>query len=382
MKDISIYFRPLEERGAFEEQSLGSRFQKHSEKGFPELSTGIAIFSCPEFRRSEFHVSKDEGHWRKRLYELKFGGDWSFSCFDLGEVIPGDTIENTYFAISQIITELVKNQIVPVLIGGSQDLTYAMYQGYQQLEQLLNLTVIDKSFDLGEPDEEVKADAFISKILMSRPCYLFNCANIGVQQPYVRKDDIDLFEKLFFDVCRLGEFNADFKRAEPLLRNTDLMSIDMDAVRRSDYQGLSNTPNGFYADQICQIMKYAGISDKLSSIGFFNVAHRAEAGVEDALLAEMLWYFMDGYAQRKGDFPVGSKKDYQRFIVHLEGQEEDLVFYKSPRSDRWWMEVPYPPVKGNQYERQHIVPCNQEDYEQAMKNEMPDLWWKTYQKLH
>jgi hypothetical protein len=29
-------------------------------------------------------------------------------------------------------------------------------------------------------------------------------------------------------------------------------------------------PNGFFADQICQIGKYAGISDKLTSFGIFN----------------------------------------------------------------------------------------------------------------
>jgi hypothetical protein len=33
------------------------------------------------------------------------------------------------------------------------------------------------------------------------------------------------------------------------------------------------------------------------------------------------------------------------------------------------------------YERHHMVPCDSRDYELAMQNEMPDLWWKTYQKL-
>jgi hypothetical protein len=45
------------------------------------------------------------------------------------------------------------------------------------------------------------------------------------------------------------------------------------------------------------------------------------------------------------------------------------------------MEVPYPPSNGKKYERHHIVPCDWEDYDNAMKNEIPDLWWKTYYKL-
>jgi hypothetical protein len=32
-------------------------------------------------------------------------------------------------------------------------------------------------------------------------------------------------------------------------------------------------------------------------------------------------------------------------------------------------------------ERHFIIPCNKEDYQKAMKNELPNLWWKTYQKL-
>jgi len=45
------------------------------------------------------------------------------------------------------------------------------------------------------------------------------------------------------------------------------------------------------------------------------------------------------------------------------------------------MEVPFPPSNQSKYERHYLVPCNKEDYENAMKNELPDLWWKTYQKL-
>jgi hypothetical protein len=67
--------------------------------------------------------------------------------------------------------------------------------------------------------------------------------------------------------------------------------------------------------------------------------------------------------------------------VELENGNHSIVFYKSHKSDRWWMEVPYPPQKGSKYERHHLVPCDKEDYDRAMQNEMPDLWWKTYQKL-
>ncbi len=78
---------------------------------------------------------------------------------------------------------------------------------------------------------------------------------------------------------------------------------------------------------------------------------------------------------------MGSNSGYKRFTIVLDEGNYTIVFYKSNKSGRWWMEVPYPPKEGKKYERHYLVPCNREDYDRAMNNEMPDLWWKTYQKL-
>ena len=386
MKDISIYFTPLNNPVNTEELSLGTVMDSHTEGHFPELKKGgVALFYVPEFRGQRNGIQIDNAgreHFRTSLAELNFGIDWKFELYDLGNIIPGKELKDTYFAVSNVVAELVKNQILPVIIGGSQDLTIAQYKGYESLEQMVNMCAIDHRLDLGTPDEDVHADGFLSHLLLQRPCYLFNHANIGLQAPFASKMEFELFEKLYFDVCRLGEFNADFRKAEPHLRNTDLMTIDMRSIRASeigteDY----HLPNGFYADQICQIMKYAGVSDKLTSVGIYNYFTEENPGSLSALVAQMIWYMLDGYSQRKGDFPVGSKVHYTKFIVHLDDFKDEIVFYRSNKSERWWMEVTYPAQEGSKYDRHHMVPCDKEDYERAMRNEMPDLWWKTYQKL-
>ena len=197
--------------------------------------------------------------------------------------------------------------------------------------------------------------------------------------PYSNPKELALFEKLYFDICRLGEFNADFKKAEPHLRNADIINIDFESIKASETLSRSGLPNGFYAEQICQIGKYAGISDKVSSFGIFNYINQTQ--VSDQLLAQLIWYFIDGVAARFGDFPIGNKADYKKFTVVMEESNNELIFFKSNKSSRWWMEVPFPPSNQSKYERHYLVPCNKEDYENAMKNELPDLWWKTYQKL-
>lgn len=386
MKDISIYFSPVSLEGEFSEFTIGGTIVRHSEGNFPEIEKGgVALIYVPEFRGDKNFSSQQSSAsdaFRSSFYELFRGIDWTMPVYDLGDILPGNELNDTYFAVGQVVAELVKKKVVPLVIGGSQDLTLALYKGYEKLEQTINLCCVDHKLDLGDPDSETNSDGFISQLLLQRPCYLFNHANIGLQAPFASKAEFELFEKLYFDICRLGEFNADFRKAEPHLRNSDILSIDFKSIRASELLNVNYTsPNGFYADQICQISKYAGISDKLTSFGVFNFIPEKKPGAASALLAQIIWYFIDGFAQRKGDFPVGSKKDYLKFTVHLDDFKDEVIFYKSNKSERWWMEVPYPPQAGSKYERHHLVPCDMQDYEQAMKNEIPNLWWKTYQKL-
>jgi arginase family enzyme len=386
MKDISIYFSPVILEGEFSEFTIGGSIIRNSEGNFPEIEKGgVALIHVPEYRGDKKFSSQQTSTsdtFRNSFYELYRGIDWTMPLYDLGDILPGNELNDTYFAVGQVVAELVKKKVVPILVGGSQDLTLALYKGYEKLEQTINLCCVDHKLDLGDPDTETNAEGFISQLLLQRPCYLFNHANIGLQAPFASKAEFELFDKLYFDICRLGEFNADFRKAEPHLRNSDILSIDFKSIRASELLNVNYTsPNGFYADQICQISKYAGISDKLTSFGVFNFIPDKKEGVASVLLAQIIWYFIDGFSQRKGDFPVGSKKDYLKFTVHLDDFKDEVIFYKSNKSERWWMEVPYPPQAGSKYERHHLVPCDMQDYEQAMKNEIPNLWWKTYQKL-
>jgi len=384
MKDISIYFQPVNNSYESAEGTIGSVMSLHTDNGFPELvKGGIACFVVPEYRNGGIAVTPNlDFRFREEFSQLFIGEDWKMPIYDLGDIIPGNTVEDTYFAVRQVTAELVKAQVIPLVIGGSQDLTYAMYQGYEALEQMINVMSIDHKLDLGEPGEEISKDAYVNKLLMHRPCFLFNYATLGYQTPLVKPAQIDLFEKLYFDAVRLGEFNADFKKGEPLLRNTDLLSIDLQAIRSSDFSGkYFHQPNGFFNHEICQLAKYAGISDKLTSIGLFNCYMEGVGLKEHQQIAQIMWYFIDGVSQRYGDFPIGSKKAYTKFTVYFDKEEHEIVFYKSNVSARWWMEVPYPPVNNVKFERHHMVPCNKEDYDFALLGDVPNLWWKTYQKL-
>ena len=381
MKDLSIYFQPVEETSS---SGLGVQISIHTEGNFPELKEkGVALIYVPEYRNGNAdNQGKVNAAFRNYFYQLNPAESWKFAIYDLGTLSPGSSIEDTYFAVRQVVAELVKGNILPIVVGGSQDLTFAMYQGFEELEQMINAMSVDYKLDIGDPDNDIHADGFVNKMLMHRPCYLFNYATLGVQAPFVSKEDLILFEKLYFDMVRLGEYAADFKVAEPHLRNTDLLSIDLNVLRTTDFPNNDFVqPNGLFNHELCQIARYAGISDKLSALGLFNLSSKPGNDLAHSSLAQIIWYFIDGFAQRVGDFPVGLKKNYTKFTVFLDELDHELVFYKSDKSARWWMEVPYPPLEGVKFERHHMVPCNKKDYDNALKGDIPNLWWKTYQKL-
>ena len=382
MKDISIYFEPVELDQEFKEGTIGKSAEIHDDKGFPEIErNSIAIINVPEYRNGGVSFESTHDPFRSELYDLFIGDSWKRKIYDLGTISPGEKVEDTFFALAQTISELSKNDVIPIIIGGGQDLTLACYRGFENLEQMINICSVDSKLDIGEPNGKLGADGFVSQLLMQRPCYLFNYANIGMQRPLVAKKEIDLFEKLYFDICRLGAYNADFRVAEPFIRNSDILSLDFSSIKNSnsDINKYYNA-NGFTSEQVCQIAKYAGLSDKLSCLGIFNIIPGHNTAASN-LLAQVIWYFIDGVAGRFGDFPIGSKGAYKKFHVKLDDFDDDLVFYKSDKSSRWWLEVKYMDRKEQKYERHCMVPCDQSDYDKALENVIPNLWWKTLQKM-
>jgi arginase family enzyme len=302
---------------------------------------------------------------------------------DLGNILPGHTINDTYFALSSAMAEVMARNAVPIVIGGGHDLTFGMYRGYEEIGRIINLACIDPMFDLGDSEGQIDSSSYLSKIIMHQPSYLFNYTNIAFQSYLIDTESLGLMRNLFFDAYRLGHVQANIEGTEPLVRNADMLSIDIGSVRASDAPGNANAqPNGLYGEELCRIIRYAGLSDKVSSLGFFEYNPKYDAQNQTArLIAEAIWYFVDGFYGRQEDYPREGSGDYVKFNVTLKEFEEDLTFFKSKKSDRWWMKVPFRTKNIAKYERHHMVPCSHSDYEMAMSNNIPDRWWMTYQKL-
>ncbi len=319
---------------------------------------------------------------RKYLYNL-FPHSQRAKIADLGNLILGLKPEDTYTALCELIAELLKHRVVPLIIGGSQDITLANYRGYESIGQIINAFTIDSSIDISPDAQEFHSKAFLTSILCREPNYLFNYTQVAYQQYFVDKDTLDLMNKLYFECYRVGAIQENLDNIEPLVRNADMVSVDISSVRQSDAPANGNpSPHGLYGEQLCKIVRYAGMSDKCSSIGFYETNPLYDTnGQTSHLVAHAIWYFIDGFLWRKHDYPYKEKESYKKFHVSINDDTHTIVFYKSKKSERWWMEIPCSKDKLIKYERHYLIPCSYDDYKTALNNEIPDRWLLAYNKI-
>ncbi len=385
---LSIYLNPLNEvftsKNNWKKSTIGDTITQYVD-GVKLFDYDIAIIGVMEQRGN---VGNDgcgsaPDRIRERLYSLFHRFGENTNLLDLGNILAGNTYKDTYFALTAVITELVKKEVIPVIVGGSHDLTYANYQAYESLEQVVNLVCIDRTIDLGLIQKDITEDNFINKIIMHQPNFLFNFSSVGYQSYFVDKEIDSMMERMHFDAYRLGFVRDNIEEMEPIVRNADILSFDVNAIKSSEFSGYAQpNPNGFLSDEICRVSRYAGLSDKLSSFGLYNYNPVHDTTGNGAmLLAQMIWYFIEGFRERKGDYPIANKSKYTKYHVALENGEHELTFYKSDFSGRWWMDVPHPSDLKSRFIRHQMVPCSYSDYERALNGEVPDRWYQTFQKL-
>ena len=359
-------------------QILGKNISIHTQNnGLPELKgLTIALIGLHEHRNSFFHNSSyNVNQFRKVFYEL-YPGNWNLSIADLGDLPNGEKVEDTYFAIKEIGVNLKQMNIIPVFIGGSHDLMFPLYEIFQNFKQLVNIVSVDRSFDFSQEDELISGRSYMSKIIMEKPNVLNNYTNIGFQSYYCAEQEKDLMEKLYFDSIRLGQVLNQPALAEPVFRDADVVGFDMKCLSwHAIADPLKGQPNGIDSRTICSLTRYAGISDRISFLGFFEIP---STPMTDQLLAQMIWYLIEGVQLRFDEYPV-NKRDFLKYSVTL--SDQIMVFYKSDKSNRWWMELTNNSHLNNKTKSTTLLACTEKDYLDAMQDKIPERWYNAVKRI-
>jgi arginase family enzyme len=348
-----------------------------------DLKVDLALIGVPGTRMQAGQWVSDRGpdRIRRSLYTLAAGNEHQ-RIADLGDIIPGESPRDTMVALREVISFLLEKNILPIILGSGHEYSLAAYEAYEAAERSVHLVSVDARIDLVAKDE-VDGSSWMWHVIDREPSFLFQMTQIAFQTHFVPPTMLDGFEQLHFEPLRLGKIREDIKHVEPAVRDADFLSFDLSAIRFADAPAHPLAgPNGLFGEEACQVMRYAGISDKLSCCGLFGYDPDLDRrGISAALMAQMVWYFVDGYYNRKGDSPPRQRDEFLRYRVHVAGDDGyEMNFLKSIRSGRWWMEIPFKP--DDKEEIPALLPCSYADYEMALKQEVPDRWLRAYKRLN
>jgi arginase family enzyme len=374
--NLKNFFEPVPEFIAnqkYTHNSFLNYIHFHGET-FPDLKgIQIALIGLKEKRgmpKSDT-IERATVEIREKLYHLK-KGHGLYKIVDLGDLKLGETREESIQYIQTVGEYLMKKQVLPIFFGGTHDLDFGQFISYQGLNKLVSMVTIDAKVDMEE--EGAAHETHSQDIILHQPNFLFNYSHLGYQSFLVDKDLISVIEKLYFEHVRLGNLKSNFKEIEPIIRNADLLSFDISAINASDAPGAADSqPFGLSGEEACQICRFAGMNEKLSSIGIYGYQPYFDDNRNKtaSVIATMIWYFIEGFYDRKDSLSFKGV-DYIKYTVSLDSKPSILIFYKSKRSDKWWMEIP----QNNQdkFERTSIIPCSYQDYQLAQSGEIPERW--------
>lgn len=314
---------------------------------------------------------------RDQLYRM--GGITDNEDFyDLGDFRDGKTTADTLAGWTDVLFELGKRQKILIVLGHHSEGMSHTLNALNRLEHPVNLSVV--SPDIHLVNDRAEADAtYLNRLLTDPESQLFDYVHLAYQTYFCDPGVTELLDRLYFSHIRLGELRSDLREAEPHLRNSDMLAFSLAAVRHADAPGTRlASANGLYAEEACQLVRYAGLSDRLYILHLTDLPDDAPEPVTANLTAQLIWHFVQALHQRKKDYPFTPISAYSKYIVSIPGTGHEVHFYRNPDGERWWLEVPFPdPSRA----RSLYIACTEKDYHLACSGEIPERWLKNYQRI-
>ena len=354
---------------AYKETQLGGS-AKIFTRSFPDISLAdLVIVGCSESRGAGVRKSDNAGidAVRRHFYQL-FHWHTDVKLADVGNIKKGASLEDTYAALQQVLTEVSEFGKKVVILGGSHDNMTAQYNVCAGRQQIVEATCVDAFLDMNT-DSNLPADNFLMKLFTGEPNFLKHYNHIGFQSYFVHPAMLETIDKLRFDCYRLGVVKENLETMEPVIRNSHLFAFDITGIQHSHAPANHITPNGFNGEEACTLMQYAGMSALASTIGIYG--YNAKQDLSDLTakqISQMLWYLMDGIQKGKQESSLERRENFNEFRLMF--ADFETLFLQSKKTHRWWMQLP----------DKTFVACSDKDYNTALSNEIPDRWLRAAER--
>lgn len=351
------------------EAQLGSYIKTYVH-AFPELDAcSIVLVGVTEERGTGNGVSVSTAPdvIRRNLYRL-YHWHTDVQVADVGNVKPGATLSDTYAAVRLVVAALVGAGKTVILLGGSHDCTLAQYGAYVQRNEVVEVSCIDAFINLST-HTAIRSENFLMEMLTGDPNYIRHYNHIAFQSYFVHPQMLQTMDKLRFDCFRVGVVKELPEEMEPVIRTSNLLSIDMAALAHSAAPANRTSPNGLNGAEICTLTRFAGMSDVLTSMGIYGYNPLNDVDELTAIqIAHMIWYFIDGRNKARYEAPLTDRNSFNEF--HTVFNEVDSLFLQSKKTGRWWMQLP----DGK------FIACTARDYQLAIHNEIPERWLRAQER--
>ena len=356
-----VKFEIIDYVNNLDNNQLGSKLKINGRDNLNSFeSLDIVIFSVNEYRfnsaiRKSFNANKD---FRKKLYSLYYG-NWDLNIYDFGDLENGNLVSDTQFALSKILEFFSKNKILVITIGGSQNLLFDIYSSLKETLQKINLVSVDNKIDFSNNNE-----SFLHKIIMDENNKLANFSNIGYQKHLTSVPENKLLDKMYFESINLGKIKSNVTEAEPVLRDSDIVSFNINSVKAGELNNAHQYPNGLSSYELCSLSRFSGLSSRVNIVSYFE---NWDLSIMNSLLAESTWYVIDGYATRINENPLNESNDF--IYYHIELDNYKFKFYRSKLSDRWWVEFLNDEIISIEKD---IISCTFDDYNNCKNSVIPE----------
>jgi formiminoglutamase len=336
----------------------------------PDLEeVDIVIVGCPEYRGRQPGKYQANGpdNVRSHLYTMYY---WhpEIRIADLGNIKHGATLSDTYAALKTVVGECLDAGKTVIIVGGSHDLTLAQYYAYSDRSNIIEAVCVDAQIDI-DIDSRKREDNFLMEMLTGEPNFIRQYNHIGFQSYYVHPHMLQTMDKLRFDCFRVGHVKEAIEEMEPVIRSSRLFSFDISAIANSYAPANRFSPNGLNGEEACVLMRFAGMSSSVNSIGIYGYDDILD---RDSLTAkqvsQMIWYAIDGRSRGQREAPLDEKGSFNEY--HLAFGEVQTVFLQSKKTGRWWMQLP----------DSSFIPCSHRDYLVASSEGIPERWLRAQER--
>ena len=348
---------------------LGKTMQIYDEQ-FPDLDEAdIVLIGCGEQRGSgmEGVYSLAADNIRKYFYSLYYWHN-DIRLADIGNIRIGSSQGDSYAALKTVVQELINERKTVIILGGSHDLTLAQYRAYTENKKLIEACCVDALIDL-DMDSPYANDNFLMEMLTDEPNFIHHYNHIGFQSYYVHPQMLETMDRLRFDCYRVGSVKENIEEMEPVIRNCNLLSFDISAIANAFAPANTLSSNGFDGEQACVLMRYAGMSPNINTIGIYNYFPEQDRdNLTAKQIAQMIWYMLDGRSRGRKEAALDEKDSFNEY--HTAFAEVETTFLQSKKTGRWWMQLP----------DRHFIACSYKDYMLASSNEIPERWLRAQER--